>query len=133
MANATEAASVDDDIQYLSASAAQIASRVRTREWSARRVMEAYVRSAARAHARTNCLTEIMFVQALDEADRLDDFIKNASQQELDRKLLIGVPASIKDHLDYKGVDNSRGFVRYARLHPSRKPVAKETNLYHHC
>ena len=114
VANADEAASVDDDYQYLTASASHIASQVRSRQWTTKRVMEAYVRSAARAHARTNCLTEVMFVQALDEADRLDDFIKTASDEELQDKLLLGVPASVKDHLDYKGVDNSRGFVRYA-------------------
>lgn len=115
LANINEAATADEDIEYLSASASHIASQVRKKEWTARRVMEAFVRSAARAHSRTNCLTEVMFVQALDEADRLDDFIKNgASQEELDNKLLLGVPTSVKDHLDYKGVDNSRGFVRYA-------------------
>lgn len=116
VANAYEAATADEDIEYLSASAFHIASQVRGRQWTARRVMEAYVRSAARAHSRTNCLTEVMFVQALDEADRLDDFIKNASQEVLGSKLLLGVPTSVKDHLDYKGVDNSRGFVRYALL-----------------
>lgn len=114
VANASEAASANDDYQYLTASATQIASRVKSKEWTARRVMEAYVRSAARAHARTNCLTEVMFVQALDEADRLDDHIKTASEEELSNKLLLGVPASIKDQLDYKGVDSSRGFARCA-------------------
>lgn len=123
VANADEAASAEEDVQYLSASASRIASQVRAKEWTARRVMEAYVRSAARAHSRTNCLTEIMFVQALDEADRLDDFVKTASQEELDSKLLLGVPSTVKDHLDYKGVDNSRGFVRYSNL-PSERDSA---------
>lgn len=125
VANANEAATADEDLEYLSASAAHIASRVRSREWTARRVMEAYVRSAVRAHSRTNCLTEIMFVHALDEADRLDDFIKNASSEQLDEKLLLGVPTTLKDQLDYKGVDSSRGFVRYALLRQFGDPQSR--------
>lgn len=101
-----------EDQEYLSADATHIASEVRSKKWSARRVMEAYIRSAARAHSRTNCLTEIMFEQALAEARDLDLRIQSASQEDLDGLLLAGVPMSLKDQIDYKGVDNSRGFVR---------------------
>jgi Asp-tRNA(Asn)/Glu-tRNA(Gln) amidotransferase A subunit family amidase len=114
VANVQGTVSTDEDYEYTSANAAAIASKIKSREWTVRRVMEAYIRSAARAHAKTNCLTEIMFIQALVEADKLDNYITSASSDELDSKLLLGVPVSLKDQIDYKGVDTSRGFVRCA-------------------
>jgi hypothetical protein len=50
--------SVADDLQYLSAFAAEIVANIAARKqgWSALRVMEAYVRSSARSQELTNCL-----------------------------------------------------------------------------
>lgn len=102
-----------EDAVYLLADATTIAANVRNKKWTARRVMEAYVRSAARAHSRTNCLTEVMFMNGLQRAEELDRLIaEGATSEELDKKLLLGVPVSIKDQIDYVGVDTSRGFVR---------------------
>lgn len=114
----TLAGQSDGDGPFLSADASEIVSRIRSREWTSRRVMEAYIRSSARVHERTNCLTEIMYSQALEESSRLDAWISNASDTELDSKLLLGLPMSLKDQLNVKGYDSTIGFVRYASTFP---------------
>ena len=106
-------ASESDDAQFLLANADQIVNKTQSRVWRCTRVLEAYIRSAGRAQARTNCLTEILFVQALEEAKRLDKWISSATESEIKAKLLLGVPVSIKDMFDVKGVDTTSGFARW--------------------
>lgn len=50
--------SIEQDLDYLRASASEIATNIKSRKtgWTAERVLEAYVRSALRAHKATNCL-----------------------------------------------------------------------------
>lgn len=100
-----------DDQQYILADVATIASKIRNREWKAKRVMEAYIRAAANAHTRTNCLTEILFKSALAEAEALDRQLASNSDSH-DDKLLLGVPVSLKDQINVKGFDSSIGFVK---------------------
>jgi Asp-tRNA(Asn)/Glu-tRNA(Gln) amidotransferase A subunit family amidase len=69
-------------------------SRIEKGEWTAVRVLQAYMSQAVRAHAKTNCLTEIMFEPALLRATQLDEEFSRS------RKLvgpLHGVPLSLKD------------------------------------
>lgn len=107
------AGAASDDEQYIRADVAIIAGKIRNREWKAKRVMEAYIRAAATAHARTNCLTEILFKQALAEADALDGRLAGSNDNYED-KLLLGVPVSLKDQINVKGFDSSLGFAKYA-------------------
>ena len=100
-----------DDEQYIKANVATIAGKVRTREWKAKRVMEAYIRAAASAHAQTNCLTEPLFKQALAEAEALDKQLASNGDKHAD-KLLLGVPVSLKDQINVKGFDSSLGFAK---------------------
>lgn len=102
----------DDDTTYLSASACLTVEKIRSREWSALRVMQAYVRSAAEAHDRTNCLTEVMFVRALEDAKKLDEDLMAQPAEMYEDKLLLGLPVSLKDENDIQGVDSTIGFVK---------------------
>ena len=102
-----------DDAPILLAQASEIVRRVRAKQWTCRRVMEAYIRSAARAHARTNCLTEVLFGQGMEEAEKLDKWILSASEADLEEKVLLGMPVSLKDQINVKGIDSSIGFARY--------------------
>ena len=119
-----------DDEQYIAADVATIADKVRNREWKAKRVMEAYIRAAAHAHARTNCLTEPLFKQALTEAEALDEQLASSSDKRED-KLLLGVPISLKDQINVKGFDSSLGFAKYIcvphRLLDDRRLIVRST------
>lgn len=101
-----------NDVDYISADVETISSNIRQRRWKAADVMRAFVRQAAQAHTRTNCLTEILFVQAIQEAEALDEWIITASDQQLNEKSLLGVPVSLKDQIDVTGFPSSMGFVR---------------------
>lgn len=67
-------ADLEADLPFLSATATEIAANIASRKpgWTAVRVLSVYVRSATRAQERTNCLTEVLFVQAFERAKGLD-------------------------------------------------------------
>ena len=102
----------DPDSRYLQADVAEIASNIRERRWTAQRVMQAYVRAAARAHDRINCITEPLFVQALEDARQLDRRLADHPGNAYGDQLLLGVPVSLKDQINVKGVDSTIGFAR---------------------
>ncbi|RMZ91982.1 hypothetical protein DV736_g791, partial [Chaetothyriales sp. CBS 134916] len=66
----------------------------------------AYIRRAVEVHRLTNCLTEILFDEALTQADALDSYFRQHG------KLLgplHGVPITLKDQFNVKGVDTTLG------------------------
>jgi hypothetical protein len=48
--------SIESDLPYLSADATQIIERIQKGEWTAKEVLEAYIRSSKRSQERVNCL-----------------------------------------------------------------------------
>ena len=58
--------------------------------------------------SQTNCLTEICFDDAIAQAKFLDDFLR-----EHGRLIgpLHGVPMSLKDQFDIKGIDSTLGYI----------------------
>ncbi|KAF5970655.1 amidase [Fusarium coicis] len=78
------------------------------RQVTAEAILLAHIAKAKEAHQRTNCLTEICFDEALQQARELDAF-----QQEHGRLMgpLHGVPVSLKDQFDLKGLDSTLGYV----------------------
>lgn len=93
------------------ASAAQLLVRIHAGQWSARQVADAFCRRAALAQQCTNCLTEILFDEALERAQQLDDYY---AQHGKPAGPLAGLPISIKDNFNIKGVDSTLGFVTWA-------------------
>ncbi|KAL6300010.1 amidase [Sparassis latifolia] len=78
----------------LSAGASEIVKHIEIGEWTASQVLEAYIQRAAFAHQSTNCLTEVMFADAREEARALDN------EFEITKTVkgpLHGVPISFKD------------------------------------
>ncbi|KIV89298.1 hypothetical protein, variant [Exophiala mesophila] len=66
---------------------------------------------AAQVHQQVNCLTEVLFDSAVKDADRLDEFFS------ANGKLvgpLHGIPVTLKDQFDVKGVDSTIGYVSRA-------------------
>ncbi|KAJ7702411.1 amidase [Mycena rosella] len=92
---------------FLKATASEIVDHIRRGEWTASQIVSAYIARAALAHETTNCVTEVLFTEALEQAKILDD--EFASSNTL-RGPLHGVPISVKDQYDVVGVDSSMGF-----------------------
>ncbi|KAJ5116585.1 hypothetical protein N7456_000933 [Penicillium angulare] len=79
-------------------------------ELSAVDVATAFCKRAAIAQQLTSCLTETMFPQALARAKELDDYLKSNGAPI---GPLHGVPVSLKDTFNVKGVHSSLGIVSY--------------------
>ncbi len=95
------------DVEILSCNIEQMVEAMKQKRFTAVQVTSAFIRSARRAHVKSNCLTEIMFESALARAHELDaEFAKTG---ELAGPLH-GVPFSIKDHILTKGQRSTIGF-----------------------
>ena len=68
--------------------------------YSSKTVVLIYCFASVEAHRETNCLTEIMFEEAIDTAIRLDEYLK---QSRVPAGVFHGIPFSIKDTFDIKG------------------------------
>lgn len=100
------------DPAILDLKAFELVEQLQNGDLSCLRVMQAYVRSAARAHKATNCLTEPMFVEALRRASELDNWKRSATDQDIQAKPMFGLPISLKDQLHVEGYDSTLGFAR---------------------
>lgn len=80
--------------------------------WTVEEVTVAFCKRAAVAHQLTNCLTEIFFHEAVARAKKLDLGFNTKS----DRKSLpplFGLPISLKDSFQVRGLDTSTGLGCY--------------------
>ncbi|CAG9993192.1 unnamed protein product [Clonostachys byssicola] len=76
------------------------------KELLAETVISAFCHRAAVAHQLTNCLTEPLFAQAVERARFLDQYME---EHGMPLGPLHGLPVSVKDTFDIKGVDSSTG------------------------
>lgn len=74
---------------------------------SAETVLADYIAKSYASHKETNCLTEVMFGDALARARELD----NTPRDTRDSLPLFGVPITLKDQFDVKGYDSTIGYV----------------------
>ncbi|KNF02661.1 hypothetical protein PSTG_04258 [Puccinia striiformis f. sp. tritici PST-78] len=100
------------DLTVLSTPAHEIVARIGARRlnWNARNVTKAFIKAAIQAHAETNCLTEIMFEEALERADQMDKEFAATGQL---KGRLHGIPVSLKDQVNVKGFDSTIGFSKF--------------------
>ncbi|RMZ89606.1 hypothetical protein DV736_g3167, partial [Chaetothyriales sp. CBS 134916] len=80
---------------------------IATKKLTAVQVTDAFCHRAAIAHQLTNCITEPLFTQARARASDLDDYLLSAGEP---LGPLHGLPISMKDTFNIKGVDTSVGF-----------------------
>ncbi|TCD61777.1 hypothetical protein EIP91_007955 [Steccherinum ochraceum] len=109
------------DSVYLAASASTIVDHIASGQWTASEVLEAYIARAVLAQSTTNCLTEVFFDEARQDAQVLD---KEFAITGKVRGPLHGVPVSFKDNYDIKGHDTTLGFT--SRAH---KPAQKDAEI----
>ncbi|KZM28835.1 Amidase [Ascochyta rabiei] len=77
-------------------------------------VVTAFCKRAAIAHQTTNCLTEIMFSEALARAHECDSHLEKTGET---LGPLHGLPISLKDSFNVKGVQSTIGYVSFI-AHP---------------
>ncbi|KAJ1305475.1 hypothetical protein OPQ81_000482 [Rhizoctonia solani] len=108
----------DRERSFLASDVTDLSHRLATKECTALEVTTAFCKATYAAQELTNCVTEVMFTQALARAQELDDHLLKTGQVV---GPLHGVPVSIKDHIFVKGEDTATGFVAWAG-----RTVAKE-------
>ncbi|KAK1255657.1 hypothetical protein MKX07_007916 [Trichoderma sp. CBMAI-0711] len=86
--------------------ATELLSLLSIGQYTAKKVAQALCNRAAVAQQLTNCLTEIMFEEAITRAKWLDAEYKKRGKPV---GPLHGLPISVKDQFSIKGYDNSLG------------------------
>lgn len=88
-------------------------------------VVNAYCHQAIAAHAKTNCLTEILFLDALAQARKLDEYYEKHGKTI---GPLHGVVMTLKDQFNVAGYDTTLGYVGRA-FHPAEEDALLVTIL----
>ncbi|RFU25495.1 hypothetical protein B7463_g10841, partial [Scytalidium lignicola] len=84
--------------------------RIASKKYSAVAVTVAFCKRAAIAQQITGCLSEFMYTDALKRAQYLDDYL---SENGKTTGILHGLPVSLKDCYDIKGVNTNAGLVSW--------------------
>ncbi|KAI3330802.1 amidase signature domain-containing protein [Ustulina deusta] len=99
-----------EDLEITERNVEDLASMLASGQWSAKTVIQAFMRRASLAQQLTNCVAELLPEQALKRAAELDDHLA-ATGQPIGP--LHGVPISVKEHIGIKGYDLNAGFVSW--------------------
>ncbi|ORX37379.1 putative Acetamidase [Kockovaella imperatae] len=102
-----------EDADYTHTRPLDIVANLKSRKagWTVERIMIAFIRTACDAHRKTNCLTEVMFHEAL-EAAKLKDKELDVSPDNIQGDFW-GLPSSFKDTYNIIGVDTSLGLSQF--------------------
>ncbi|KAL2428444.1 Amidase [Exophiala dermatitidis] len=96
--------------------AVELVARMAAKELSASEVTLAFCKRAAVAHQVTNCLTEMFFDVALERAKYLDDYLR---REKKPLGPLHGLPISLKDSFNVKGIHSTIGYVSFINRPPA--------------
>ena len=91
-------------------SASKLISLIARRELTSLEVTTAFCKRAALAQQLINCCTEIMFVEALERAQWLDEYLEKQGKVV---GPLHGLPVSLKDLFEVEGRDNTVGMLTF--------------------
>ncbi|CAE6390313.1 unnamed protein product [Rhizoctonia solani] len=101
----------DQERSFFASDVTDLTQRLAAKECAAVEVTTAFCKATDAAQELTNCVTEVMFTQALARAHELDAHILETGGVA---GPLHGIPVSIKDHICVKVEDTSTGFVAWA-------------------
>ncbi|KAH7028573.1 amidase signature domain-containing protein [Macrophomina phaseolina] len=90
--------------------AEQLLQQLAAGHFSASEVVNAFCHRATIAHQLTNCLSEILFAEALAQAESLDSYYRTHGKTV---GPLHGLPISLKDQFRVKGAETSMGYVAW--------------------
>ncbi|KAJ5552876.1 Amidase [Penicillium frequentans] len=108
--NVHERSYVNDEVQAITDidDVEVLLQRMQNGDFSAEQVVHAYIQRAVVAHQLTNCLTEVVFEDALQQAKQLD--IEFQATHKI-KGPLHGIPFTVKDQFNIKDVDTTLGYV----------------------
>lgn len=107
------------EIAIIEAEADVILQNVASRKWTSLEVVKAFCKASAYAQELTNCLTEVLYPEAMERAQYLDHYLaKNGKTIGP----LHGLPISLKDSFIVPPHPASIGMAAYAN-----EPLDKET------
>lgn len=112
-----------EENEITACSADQIAQKCGSGEWTAESVTRAFCHRAALAHQLLNCLHEIFFDAAIQDARNLDGYYQ---EHKRTKGPLHGVPVSLKDQFHVKGVETTMGYVGWIGTFEGQKGTGKE-------
>lgn len=113
----------EEELEITACSAAQIAQKCGSGEWTAETVTRAFCHRAALAHQLLHCLHEIFFDAAIEDAKKLDTYY---AEHKRTIGPLHGVPISLKDQFHVKGVETTMGYVGWVGTFEGKKGTGKE-------
>ncbi|KAB8232666.1 hypothetical protein ETB97_012328 [Aspergillus alliaceus] len=95
------------ELEILSALAPRILAHIETGSWTSEEVTKVFCKAAAAAHQLTNCLSEILFDEAIARARELDEHLRKTGKP---KGPFHGLPISLKDNFNIIGKDSTVGF-----------------------
>ena len=109
--------------QIIQTDAVSIVNNIRGKTWTAVEVTKAFCKASALAQSMLNCLTEILYAEALERAKYLDEY-----QAKTGKTVgpLHGLPISLKDSFIVPPHPASIGMAVYAN-----EPTTKDSTLVH--
>ncbi|CAI7644128.1 unnamed protein product [Penicillium glandicola] len=96
------------EIKITETDAVDIVAHTSTGRWSSLEVTEAFCHRAALAHQLVNCLHEVFFEAAIEDAKQQDEYF---AKHKTPIGPLHGLPVSLKDQFHVKGVETTMGYV----------------------
>lgn len=100
------------DNKILLQSATEITQRIRRREIGSEEIITAYIERCKEVNPLINAIVEDRFEAAIQEARKVDDFLKSTTKDEAriaSEKPLLGLPVTIKESIAVQGMSHSVG------------------------
>ncbi|EMC99608.1 hypothetical protein BAUCODRAFT_21378 [Baudoinia panamericana UAMH 10762] len=113
----------EEEIAITETDAVGIVKQTTAGAWSAVDVAKAFCHRAALAHQLVNCLHEIFFDAAIQDAENADKYF---AEHKKPIGPLHGLPVSLKDQFHVKGVDTHMGYIGWIGTFQGKKDTGKE-------
>lgn len=114
------------EVEITESDAVEIIQNTSAGRWKAKEVTLAFCHRAALAHQLVSCLHEIFFDQAIQDAERLDAHFELVGKPT---GPLHGLPVSLKDSINVKGVETTLGFVGWVGTFEGDRNSDKYKNI----